>query len=216
MRPSIGRGLLGLALALAAGCQAAAQEVVDRMVARVENDVILLSEVHALSRYEILTEGKSESDAEILEQLINRWVVRTEAETSHFPHPSDAEGQRGMERLANSFSSPGEYEGRKKQSGLSDAEIRSLVMSQLYLSSYLESRFRPGVRVDSKAVEEFYENGVVQRAKARGVTPPTLDASRDAIEEALVQKGIDEQAERWLKESRARLQVERLLEEGAK
>lgn len=216
MRRGIKRGLLGMALALAAGCQLAAQEVVDRIVARVENDVILLSEVRALGRYEMLTEGKSGSDAEILEQLINQWVVQTEAEASHFRHPSDADVQQGIERLANLFNSPAEYEEKKKQAGLSEAEIRTLVRVQLYLKSYLDSRFRPAVHVDSKAVEDFYENGVVARAKAHGVAPPTLDASRETIEEALVQRGIEEQAERWLKESRARLQVETLLEEETK
>jgi hypothetical protein len=207
---------LGLTLLLAGSWQATAQEVVDRIVARVENDVILLSEVKALSRYEILLEGKSESDAENLERLIDQWVVRTEAEAAHFKHPSDEEIQKEMERVANLFNSPAEYEGRKKQSGLSDAEIRSLVAAQLYRSNYVDSRFRPAVQVDSKAVEDFYESAVVPRAKAHGVAPPTLEASRETIQAALEQQRIDEQAERWLKESRARLQVEKLLDEGTK
>jgi hypothetical protein len=65
-------------------------------------------------------------------------------------------------------------------------------------------------------VEDFYQNAVVPRAKARNQAPPALDASRDYIQEALVQRGINEQADRWLKESRARLHVEKLLSEGAK
>jgi hypothetical protein len=43
-----------------------------------------------------------------------------------------------------------------------------------------------------------------------------LEAAREAIEEALVQSGINEQADRWLKESRVRLHIEKLLDEGAK
>lgn len=210
------RGLLGMALAFALCSQLAAQEVVDRIVARVENDVILLSEVRALSRYQLLVEGKSESDAAVLDRLIDQWVVRTEAEASRFPHPTDTEIQNGMERLANSFASPTEFEARKKQAGLSEAEMRTLVTGQLFLRGYLDSRFRPAVQVDAKAIEDFYQNAVVPTAKARGTDPPTLDAARETIQEALVQRGIDEQAERWLKESRARLQVEKLLEEGAK
>src|SRR5215467_10967018 len=56
-----------------------AQEVIDRIVARVENDVILLSDVRLLARYQLLVDGKSESDAEILDRLIDQWIVRTEA-----------------------------------------------------------------------------------------------------------------------------------------
>jgi len=216
MRRGMKRGMLVVVLAVVVCWQLAAQEVVDRIVARVENDVILLSEVRALSRYQLLVEGKSEGDAAILDRLIDQWVVRTEAETARFPHPTDVDVQKGMERLANSFASTAEFEGRKKQVGLRDAEIRTLVTEQLYLRGYLDSRFRPAVQVDAKAVEDFYQNAVIPTAKARGVDPPTLDAARETIQEALMQRGIDQQAERWLKESRARLQVEKLLEEGTK
>jgi len=94
--------------------------------------------------------------------------------------------------------------------------VRKIVASQLYLSSYLDSRFRPSVQIDEKAIEDFYQNAVLPRAKARGQEAPTLDASRDIIQEALVQSDINEQADRWLKESRARLHVQKFLKEGAK
>jgi parvulin-like peptidyl-prolyl isomerase len=190
-----------------------AQEVIDRIAARVENDVILMSDVRELSRYQQLVDGKTESDEQLLDRLIDQWIVRTEAEASGFPQPSEEDVNRGMERLLRSFASPEEYESRKKQSGLSDAEVRQMVAAQLYLSNYLDSRFRPSVQIDAKAIEDFYQNDVIPRAQARGQTPPPLEAARDSIQEALVQRGINEQADRWLKESRARLHVDKLLGE---
>jgi hypothetical protein len=215
------RGLairVSVAAALAAGAPGllVGQEIVDRIVARVENDIILLSDVRVLSRYQQLVDGKSETDARVLDRLIDQWIVRTEADVSHFPHPSDADIDRGMERLRGSFARTEEYEARKKQCGLSDRELRDIVAAQLYLSNYLDSRFRPAVQIDPKAIEDFYEKGIVPRAKARGEEPPPLDAARDAIQEALIQRGINDQAEQWLKESRSRLHIEKLLGEGAK
>ena len=201
---------------LAAAPLVHAQELIDRIVARVENDVILLSEVRALSRYQQLVDGKAESDEQILDRLIDQWIVRNEADTARFPHPSDVDVAHGVERLQASFASPEEYETGRKQAGLSNVDIRNMVASQLYLSNYLDSRFRPSVQVDAKEVEDFYQNAVVPRAKARNQAPPALDASRDYIQEALLQRGLNEQADRWLKESRARLHVEKLLSEGAK
>ncbi|MFI5059229.1 MAG: hypothetical protein ACHQLQ_13700 [Candidatus Acidiferrales bacterium] len=194
----------------------AAQEIIDRIAARVENDVILMSDLRELSHYQQLLDGKAEPDGQLLDRLIDQWIVRTEAEASRFPQPSDADVNRGMERLQKSFASPEEYESRKKQSGLSDAEVHRMVASQLYLSNYLDSRFRPSVQIDAKAIEDFYQNGVIPRAQARGQTPPTLEAARDFIQEALVQQGINEQANRWLKESRARLHVDKLPGEETK
>src|SRR5262249_37714299 len=118
-----------------------AQEVIDRIAARVENDIILLSQVRALERYQQLVDGKSESDAQTLDRLIDQWIVRNEADTALFPRPSDADISRGVERVEKSFSSPEEYEERRKQAGLSAADVRSLVAAQLYLSNYLDSRF---------------------------------------------------------------------------
>jgi hypothetical protein len=122
----------------------------------------------------------------------------------------------GVEHLQASFMSPEEYQARKEQSSLGDKEIRRMLTEQLYLSNYLDSRFRPAVQVTAKQVEDFYEQAVIPRAKARNQAPPSLDASREYIQEALVQRGIDEQAEIWLKESRGRLHVEKFLKEPAK
>src|ERR1700720_520391 len=202
-------------LALAATCLRS-QELLDQIAARVGSNIILLTEGGTLSRYQGLADGKAESDAAILDRLIDQWIVRSEADTARFPHPTDVEIAHGVEHLQASFASPDEYEARKKQSELNDKEIRRMVAEQLYLSNYLDSRFRPAVQVDAKQVEDFYQQAVVPRAKARNQTPPPLDASREYIQEALVQRGINDQAEVWLKESRARLHVEKFLKESGK
>jgi len=171
-----------LAAAIAAASRwLAAQEVVDRIVARVENDVILLSDVRALSRYQQFLDGKSESDARVLDRLIDQWIVRTEADVSRSPRPSEADIDRDLSRVRNSFDSEQEYEARRKQAGLNEQDVRAMVASQLYLSNYLDSRFRPAVQIDPKQIEDFYQTAVVPRAKARGQDPPTLDAARDTI-----------------------------------
>jgi parvulin-like peptidyl-prolyl isomerase len=193
-----------------------AQEVVDRIVARVDTDIILLSDVKTLARYQSLLDEKPESDAQILDRLIDQWIVRNEAKAALFPQPSDADVQRSLERLQRSFSSPEAFEERKKQAGLSDEELLRMTRSQLYLSNYLDSRFRSSTQVEEQDIEEFYKTRVVPRAESRGQSPPTLDAARPFIQEALVQKAINEQADRWLKESRGRLKVENLLDENGK
>jgi len=200
----------------AAAAPALAQEVVDRIAARIENDVILLSEVRELGRYQQFLDGKSETEDQLLDRLIDQWIVRTEAEASHFPQPSEEDIDRGVERVQKSFASPEESESRKKECGLGDAEVRHMVAAQLYLSNYLDSRFRPSVQVDAKAIEDFYQHALVPKAKERGQAPPSLDEARDLIQEALVQNGITEQADRWLKESRGRLHIEKLLAAGQK
>jgi len=191
-----------------------AQEVIDRIVARVDNDVILLSDVRLLSRYQLLVDGKSESDWEILNRLIDQWIVRSEATVARTPKPSEAEIDRGQQRLLQSFASPDDYEARRKLSGLSEADVRRLTADQIYLNNYLDSRFRPSVQVNEQAIQDFYQTSLLPRAKARGQNPPALDAAHDYIQEALVQKGINQQADLWLNESKARIHVTKMLGEN--
>src|ERR1700675_3538417 len=140
--------LAGALLALGAIC-AQSPELIDEIAARIESDIILLSQVRTLSRYQMLVDGKAESDAAILDRLIDQWIVRNEAYTARFPHPTDAEIARGVEHLEASFASPQEYQSRKRQSALSDKEVQHVVGKQLYLSNYLDSRFRPAVQVNA-------------------------------------------------------------------
>lgn len=193
-----------------------AEELIDRIAARVENDIILLSDVRQLGRYQLLVDGKTETESQLLDRLIDQWVVQNEADASRFPRPSDGEIEQTLATLKKSFASPELYEERKRQSGLSDLQVRDKIATQLYLTNYLDSRFRPSVQVDAKAVQEFYETAVLPRAKARGQEPPSLEASREVIQEALVQQSIDSQADQWLKESRARIHVQRLIGDGSK
>jgi parvulin-like peptidyl-prolyl isomerase len=208
--------MCAVAIGFACSIASAHQTTIDRIVARVDTDIILLSDVRALERYQQLVDGKSESDAQVLDRLIDQWIVRNEADTVQFPHPAPDAIDKGVERVQKSFTSPEEYETKRKEVGLTDADVRKMVASQMYLSNYLDSRFRPSVHVEAKDIQDFYDKAVLPRAQARGQEPPSLDAAKDVIREALIQSGIDEQANRWLAESRSRIVVEKMPEQPEK
>jgi parvulin-like peptidyl-prolyl isomerase len=201
-------------LTASTACFAGQQKVVDRVVARVEEDIILQSDVEELARYQLLVDGKSESEAQILDRLIDQWIVRKEAEASHFPGPVKSDVDRGLQRLERSFAKKDDFDAQREKAGISEAELRQIVTAQAYLSNYLDSRFRPTVQVDEQAIQDFYNQAVIPRAKARGQQPPSLDAARDLIQEVLTQRGINEQADKWLKESRTRLSITKFMNEG--
>jgi len=209
----IRRSAIAACAALLLLSEASAQGVIDRVVARIETDIILESDLELLAHYQLLMDGKSQSDADNLDHLIDQWIVRNEATIARTPQPSDAEIERGLERLQQTFASTEDYEVRRKLAGLSENDVKQLIAAQLYLNNYLDSRFRPSVQVDEPAIQDFYQTAVVARAQARGQSPPSLETAHDYIQEALIQKGINEQADRWLKESRTRLHVTKMLED---
>ncbi|MBZ5527841.1 MAG: hypothetical protein LAN71_08080 [Acidobacteriia bacterium] len=203
-------GLLALS-AFASLSAGRPQRVLDRIAARVEDDVILYSEIRDLAAFQQLAGGKRETDAQLLDRLIDQWIVRSEAEASHYPRPSEAEIDRELESWKKGFSSEAILAQLLADAGWSLADLRGMLAAQLYLTGYLDSRFRPSVQLPPGAVEEFYQASIVSAAQARKETPPPLESVRDSIQEALVQKGINELADRWLKERRERLHVEKEL-----
>jgi len=185
-----------------------AQQVVDRIVARVEDDIITLSEVRELGRYQQLVQGRSDSDDHLLAQLINQWIVNTEATAARFPRPIETEVNRELDHLEKQFPSAEAYRNRLRELGLSAAAVRRLVERQLYLARYLDYKFRPAAQVDTSAIQKYYREQLAPTLTARGQTVPPLENVQEQIRELLVEREISERADRWLEETRSRLKIE--------
>ncbi len=185
-----------------------AQRVVDRIVARVEDDIITWSEVRELGRYQELVQGHADGDDRLLARLIQQWIVNTEATAARFPRPTEAEVGRELQRLEKQFAAPDAYHDRLRQFGLSTAAVRRQVERQMYLSHYLDHKFRPAAQVDATAIEKYYREELVPSLVARGQAAPQLETVQEQIRELLVQRDISQHAERWLEETRSRLKIE--------
>lgn len=185
-----------------------AQQLVDRIVARIEDDILMLSEARELGCYQQLVEGQAARDDRLLAQIIEQWIVNSEAAAARFPRPSEAEVQRQLGRLEKQFAGPEAYRDRLRQLGLSAAAVRRLVERQLYLARYLDYKFRPAALVDSSAIEAYYREQLAPSLAARGQAVPPLEEVQEQIRELLTQREISQRASRWLDETKSRLRIE--------
>jgi hypothetical protein len=185
-----------------------ATQTVDRIVARVEGDIILLSEARELAAYQQLVDGHSQSQQELIEALIEQWVVRTEAEQASFPEPEPQQIDAAMNRIQGAFAGAQAYRDRLAAAGLTQQGLQRIVGQQLYLERYLDYKFRPAVQIDDEAISKYYQDELSPAMRARGQEPPPLDEVRERIREVLVQRGISERADTWFEETKSRLQVE--------
>jgi hypothetical protein len=183
-------------------------ETVDRIVARIESDIILLSEVRELAAYQQLVDGHSQSQDELIAALVEQWVVHNEAQESRFPAPPAADIEAEFNRIQGSFPSAQEFRQRLSAAGLTPPGLRRIVEQQFYLERYLDYKFRPAVQIDDDAIAKYYQSDLLPALTARGQTPPALDDVRERIRELLVQRGINERANAWFEETKSRLQIE--------
>jgi len=205
-----------LACAMAAGgppltktVSAAAQgQVVDRIVARIEDDVITLSEVHELAAYQRLVDGKSEPDSQLVSELTDQWIINNEAQTAQYPQPEDVAVDRQVQQIQGRFPTASAFSQRLASLGLTLANLRRLVMRQIYLTSYLDYRFRPAVQVDDEAVAKYYRETLAPQLESKQQNVPPLGAVTNQIRELLSQQAINDRSGAWLSDTRGRLQIE--------
>jgi parvulin-like peptidyl-prolyl isomerase len=185
-----------------------AARVVDRIVARVGNDVILLSQERELAAFQQLVQGHAESDHQLLSELIEQWVVRNEANASHFPEPAGSEVDREAARIAGQFPSTDAYAAKLRQLSLSAADVRRLVAREIRLARYLDYKFRPAVRIEASQIHAYYQKQLLPELTKQHQKVPPETAVDAQIRELLTQKEINDRTAKWLNEEKARLKIE--------
>jgi len=182
--------------------------VVDRIVARIEDDIILQSQVRELAAFQQLIEGQSESDDKLLEELIEQWVVETEATASHFPQPAQSEVDRELMRLSDHFGDPVKYAVRLNELGLSAAQVREMLNRQIYVERYVDYKFRPSVRIEPADMDAYYKKELLPELAKTNQPAPSPSAVEDKIREVLIQRGISDLTAKWLDDTKSRLKIE--------
>jgi parvulin-like peptidyl-prolyl isomerase len=203
--------LLAIACApLAFGSSAPRQStrVVDRIVARVEDDIILQSQVRELGAFQQLIDGHSEGDDKLLEELIEQWMVETEATGSHFPQPVQSEIDRELTRLKEHFASPELYASRLNELGLSADQVRQLLTRQIYIERYVDYKFRPTVLIEPAEIEAYYQKEFLPELAKNNQPAPGRAAVEEQIRELLIQRGISDLTAKWLDDTKSRLKIE--------
>ena len=182
--------------------------MVDRIVARIEDDIILQSQVRELGAVQQLIDGRAESDDKLLEELIEQWVVETEATASHFPQPAQSEVDRELLRLQGNFASPEKYAVRLNELGLSPAQVARLLGRQIYVERYLDYKFRPSVQIDPPEIDTYYKTELLPELAKNNQPAPARNAVEGQVREVLTQRKISDLTAKWLDDTKSRLKIE--------
>jgi hypothetical protein len=181
---------------------------IDGVAARIEDDVLLESEVAELGAFQELVDGSAKPRTERIRELADQWILRGEIEAAKYPAPTAADVDRAYAQLVAQYASPEEFAKRCAEVGINEAGVRRMLEDQLYLARFLEYRFRPAAQIDSKQVEAYYENEFAPQLKAKNEAVPPLADVEDTIREVLIQRAINDRASQWLDDTRSRLKLD--------
>jgi len=183
------------------------ETIIDGIAARVGNDVVTDSEVRELECYQRLIDGEVQDRAQVVGDLVNQWIVRTEAATATFPHPTAVEVNLEFQTLVKQFPSPEKFQARLAQVGLTQDQVRSILERQLYYVRYLDYKFHAAAQVTSAEIQAYYQNDLAPQLQKRGLAVPPLNQVNASIRQLLTQEEINKKAAQWLEEAKAKVRV---------
>jgi hypothetical protein len=192
-------------VALAAGSLAA--EIIDRIAITAGNQVITESQIDEEIRITaFLNREKLEINADSRKQaaarLIEQALVRREMDLSHYPLPQTGDASSALASIKAMYSDAAEFAGALQTYGISEADLTRRLVWQITLLRFIDYRFRPGIQIPSADVQTYYRQQV-SGWKEKGIDPiPSLEDSRDQIEEILTQQRIDQALDQWMMDTR--------------
>src|SRR5205085_10357767 len=205
--------LLPFALCLAP--RARAQEVVDRMVA-VVNDGGLITYSDLLWQLALqpdvpLDRPRQEDLRRALDLLIGQRLILQEAEKLPAVVPTQKEIDDELKRLIGFFPSLSAFYERLGRVGLGQdsAQLREIVQDRVRIQKYLDFRFGSFVVVTPKEVEDYYRDVYVPRHRRQspGQLVPELKAVHDEIQGEITQRKIASDTDDFLDQARAAAEI---------
>jgi peptidyl-prolyl cis-trans isomerase SurA len=215
------RLLPALCLLLCAAAVAVAQqaepELVDRVVAVVDEDPILLTDIERVLVLGLVERRQGEGDDElrrrVLDGLIEQRLRSHEIGRFGFGDVGLEEVDLQVAALRAQFPDDQEFAARLERLGLDDRSIRTILARQIAILDYVEERLGPRVFVDLEEIRQYYEETLGPRLRAEGKPVPAIEEVREPIRAVLREQKLDQEIERWTAELRAQADVVDLLDQ---
>jgi hypothetical protein len=144
---------------------ARADEVIDRVLAVVAGDVIMLSDVSA-ARDLGLVESRDAADPDraVLSQLIDRALILDEVDRYAPPEPGADAVERAFNAVRARFGSPQAFAAVLARVGSDERQLRAMLKQNLRIRAYLDQRFAGETPERGEAIIAAWVAGLRGRA----------------------------------------------------
>jgi peptidyl-prolyl cis-trans isomerase SurA len=203
--------LLFLAIALSLSAHA---EIIDRIAISVGDRVITTSDLDREIRVTAFLNGvkpdfSPAGKRATAERMVEQKLVRRELESSRYPTPQPNDVLPALDEFKKRFyPNQGDFEHALAQYGITEQNVKDELLWQRTLLEFIEVRFRSGVQVTDRQIQDYFDKVVAPAARAAHPGQPvSLADYRDQIELTLTGRGEDREMDSWLKEARRRTEI---------
>ena len=184
-------------------------EIVDRVVAMVDRDVITLSEAEQARELRMVRGAADASLAEVVERLIEARLI--EREVGRYPAEpiSDEDVARAEQSVHRQFPSEADFRMALEDQGIGEADLRQLLRRQLVISRYLDRRFRAMVYVSDEEIRDYYQKELLPLLSADHEKAPPMESVAPVIHQILEEREFNHRVDGWIEELKERANIRR-------
>ncbi|HAK56242.1 MAG: hypothetical protein QF463_06330 [Vicinamibacterales bacterium] len=203
------RGLVGWALALTLACLAAAlparADIIDRIVAVVGADVIMLSDVHAVTTLGLMPDAAD--DEAVIARLIDRALVLAEVNRFIVPEPDVDLITSDIADVRRRFLTSDALAAALETVGLTEAGLARVVRDNRRIDSYLSQRFGSTVQPTEAELAQFYRERAGRYSV--GAELQSFDQVREQVQRDLQEERRQALIADWVARLRERVAITR-------
>lgn len=203
--------LLAFVLLLLAPLRAGAQ-IIDRIAALVDGQVIALSEIDqmVITRIHVPRSGESEDDfrRRVLDSMIAQALRRRDVERFGAPQVSPERIETRYEAVRARFASEEEFLDALARAEMTDEELRAILRRQVEVEAYIDERFAPQIFISLAEIGRFYRDVYVPQRQERGLAPVSLDQAREEIRGIMRGERLEGELELWTRQLREQANVD--------
>lgn len=175
-------------------------ELVDCLVAVVNNEAITLSDLKIIQSFQLAEiEGEANTLLSILEKVVDMKVVigMARERISVKKEKSQALFSEIMEKLGRE-----EMSKRLDIYGLSEEDIKAYVREKILFQEIISQRFGQRVMVSLKEIESYYHDTYVPSHEAMGQEPRPMMQVLDEIETMIKRRKTEQLVKTWIENLR--------------
>lgn len=200
--------------------------VLDKVVAVVNGDVILESDVDEERRFESIQPYRGStaefSRARAVQRLIDRTLILQQAALQPEVPIADQDLNAQLAKLRKDIpacaldhcETEAGWQKFLADRGFTAEEFRERWRQRMELLRFIEVRFRNGIRISDDEIKTYYEKTMLPEYAKQKVAPPQLATISKRIEEVLLQQQVGNLLRDWLKSLRAQGSVRIMTPDG--
>lgn len=195
--------------------------VLDRVVAVVNRQVILASDIDDEIRLSVLdparTDQRELTRQRALDLLISRSLIQQQIrhEDMQAVEPTQDEINARVAELRKvlpecvhqSCATDAGWKAFLAEHDLTEQRVEAYFRNRLEILRFIEQRFRSGIHIPPESIEKYYHDTLLPQYKP-GEEVPTLDKVAPRIEEILLQQQVNALFDEWLTNLRSQGDVE--------